>query len=159
MGPFLPGLTVYPFQLEPVKYTYILPPIKYPNGKKYLKFGAHDLNQTLQSHKQVTNHYRLGPDPAHVRKLVSEASRILPGLAIKAVRGDSCVTSNTPGKVAPYLDIAMEGLVVACGGCGNGAMCSDEIGRVAACLAVEGRWDSPVQRELCSIKYKKISCL
>ena len=41
----------------------------------------------------------------------------------------------------------MEGLVVACGGCGNGAMGSDEIGRVAACLAVEGRWDSPGQRE------------
>ena len=103
----------------------------------------------------MTNHYQLGPDPAHVRKLVSKASRILPRLAIQAILGDCCVTANTPGKVAPYLDTAMEGLVVACGGCGNGAMCSDEIGRVA----VEGRWDSPVQRELCRIRYKKISSL
>ena len=143
--------------MEPVKYTYILPPIRYANGKTYLKFGAHDLDKTLTSHKQVTNHYRIGPDPAHVRKLTLEALQLVPGLAIQSVQGDSCVTSNTPGKVAPYLDTAMEGLVVACGGCGTAAMCSDEIGRVVAALALEGRWDSEVPQDLCRIKYKIIS--
>ena len=147
------------FQLEPVKYTYILPPIKYPDNKIYLKFGAHDLDRTLTDQGQVTNHYRIGPDPAHVHKLALEAARLLPGLAIKSVRADSCVTSNTPGKLAPFLDTVMEGLIVAAGGCGHAAMGSDEIGRVAASLALEGRWDCKLPRELCRIRYKNTSHL
>jgi len=146
-------------QLEPVKYTYILPPIKYPNSKIYLKFGAHDLDRTLTTHDQVTNHYRMGPDQAHVNKLAQEASRLIPGLAIKSVVGDSCVTSNTPGKVAPFLGTALPGLVVAAGGCGHGAMGSDEIGRVAAVLAIEGRWDCGLPQELCRIQYKNMARL
>ena len=137
-----------------MKYTYILPPIRYPNNKIYLKFGAHDLDRNLRNQAEVTNHYRVGPDPAHVNKLVREASRLLPGLAIKSVVGDSCVTSNTPGKAAPFIDIPLPGLVVAGGGCGHGAMGSDEIGRVAASLAVEGTWDCEVSQDLCRVQYK-----
>ena len=75
-------------QLEPSRYTYILPPILYPNGRHYLKFGAHDLSRELHTkesisknisrlkqheylQEDVTNHYRIGPDPSHVRKLVN----------------------------------------------------------------------------------------
>ena len=147
----MPAMVV---QVEPVKYTYILPPIKYPNKKIYLKFGAHDLDRELRTQAEVTTHYRAGPDPAHVTKLVREATSLLPGLAVKSVVGDSCVTSNTPGKVAPFIDSPVGGLVVAGGGCGHGAMGSDEIGRVAAVLAIEGRWDCAVSQKLCRIRYK-----
>ena len=42
----MPSMVV---QLEPSRYTYILPPILYPNGKHYLKFGAHDLFRELRT--------------------------------------------------------------------------------------------------------------
>ena len=79
-------------QLEPFRYTYILPPILYPNGRHYLKFGAHDLSRELHTkesigknisrpkqyeylQEDVTNHYSIGPDPSHVRKLVIDNPR------------------------------------------------------------------------------------
>ena len=31
------------------RYTYILPPIPYPDGRTYLKLGAHDLTRKLQT--------------------------------------------------------------------------------------------------------------
>jgi glycine/D-amino acid oxidase-like deaminating enzyme len=83
-----------------------------------------------------------------VAELAAEARALLPGLAVTSVRGDSCVTSNTPGKLAPFLDTLAPGLVLAAGGCGHAAMGSDEIGRLAAVLALEGRWDSPLPRSL-----------
>ena len=42
----MPSMVV---QLEPSRYTYILPPILYPDGKHYLKFGAHDLSRELRT--------------------------------------------------------------------------------------------------------------
>ena len=51
----MPSLVV---QVEPSQYTYILPPILYPDGKIYLKLGQHDLEKTLRTEKEVTLHYR-----------------------------------------------------------------------------------------------------
>merc|ERR1712037_943050 len=75
-----------------------------PNGRHYLKFGAHDLSRELRTKADVINHYRIGPDPDHVRKLACEARVLIPSLSIISVEGDSCVTSNTPGKIAPFID-------------------------------------------------------
>ena len=145
--------------MEPIRYTYILPPIRYPNNRIYLKFGAHDLDRVLTTVEQVTNHYRVGPDPAHVTKLVNEARKLIPGLGIKSVVGDSCVTSNTPGKLAPFIDTVLPGVVLAAGGCGHAAMGSDEIGRLAAILALDGTWDSKLPKELCRVRFKSLAHL
>jgi len=146
-------------ELEPNTYTYTLPPIQYPDGKFYLKFGAHDLDRNLKTQADVVSHYRLGPDPAHVRKLAGEAHRLVPGLACISVHGDSCVTSNTPGKLAPYIDSVAPGLVVAAGGCGHAAKGCDEIGRLAAVLSLEDRWDSHLDQQLFRVQYKNTSNL
>merc|ERR1711963_751101 len=117
------------------------PPILYPNRRHYLKFGAHDLSRELRTKEDVTNHYRIGPDPSHVRKLVNEARVLIPSLSVIDVIGDSCVTSNTPGKIAPFvdtLDMLGDGLVLAAGGCGHAAKGADEIGRLASVLALHG---------------------
>ena len=39
-------------QTEPKQYTYILPPILYPDNKYYLKFGQHDLTRVLTNQTQ-----------------------------------------------------------------------------------------------------------
>ena len=96
-------------QIDPKVYTYILPPIRYPDGRTYLKFGQHDLTRELRTRAEVTHHYRAGPDPSHVTQLVDEARHLLPGLRVLSYRGDSCVTLNTPTKEAPFIDTVMPG--------------------------------------------------
>jgi len=142
-------------QTKPFQYTYILPPILYPDGRIYLKFGQHDLTRVLTSPADVVLHYRAGPDPAHVHQLLDEAVQLLPGLQVSSCHGDSCVTLNTPTKTAPYIDQVLPDLVICGAGCGHGAMSSDEIGRVAAVLGLSGRWDSDVDRDHCRVKYKQ----
>jgi len=147
----MPSMVV---QVEPKQYTYILPPIVYPDGYIYIKFGQHDLSKKLETQSQVTEHYRSGPDPRHVRQLVDEALKLLPGLRVISFHGDSCVTLNTPTKKAPFIDTAMPGLVIAGAGCGHGAMSSDEIGKVAAELSSTGKWTSELEKEECRLLYR-----
>ena len=46
----MPSMVV---QVEPKQYTYILPPILYPDGNFYIKFGQHDLSKKLETQSQV----------------------------------------------------------------------------------------------------------
>ena len=51
---------MYVLKLEPSRYTYILPPILYPNGRHYLKFGAHDLSRELRTKASLSlNHAKV----------------------------------------------------------------------------------------------------
>ena len=68
----------------------------------------------------------------------------------------SCVTCNTPNKFAPFIDLIDRGVYLATGGCGEGAASCDEIGRIAAKLAVDDIWDSMIPREACKAKLNKI---
>ena len=63
-------------------YTYILPPVEYPDGKSFLKFGAHDRDKNLKTLEEVTNYFVEGPDPEKVEKLVEFAKTIIPGSAL-----------------------------------------------------------------------------
>ena len=65
---------------------------------------------------------------------------------------------QTPGKIAPYIDELALRVTLVTGGCGNGAMCSDEIGRLGAKLATSGKWTSDViSREQTVIKWRHAS--
>ena len=97
-------------QTDPKVYTYILPPIRYPDGRTYLKFGQHDLTRELRTRAEVAHHYRAGPEPGHVSQLVDQARQLLPGLRVLSYRGDSCVTLNTPDKAAPFIDTVLPGV-------------------------------------------------
>ena len=59
--------------------------------------------------------------------------------------------------MAPYIDDYSPGIVLITGGCGNGAMCSDEIGRLGAKLSTKVLWTSDkIPREKASIKWRRI---
>ena len=64
---------------------------------------------------------------------------------------------QTPGKVAPYIDEFSAGITLVTAGCGNGAMCSDEIGRLGAKLATSGKWTSDkIPRHKTVIKWRNV---
>jgi len=137
------------YQIGALDGTYILPPIRYPDGRFYLKLGHHDnFEKRIETAEEMLEWYRTEEGD---KEAVSELSKFLKcfitDLAVEEVSGGCCVTSNTPTKSAPYIQEVAEDLVVVGGGCGYAAMSSDEIGRIAAVLLLENRWDSDVKQE------------
>jgi sarcosine oxidase len=68
--------------------------------------------------------------------LEAEMRARMPGLAIEAVSRAACVTTFTPEDRA-RIAMLTERIGVASAGCGRGAKCSDELGRLGA-LVVTG---------------------
>ena len=145
--------TAYPWGL--LDGTYILPPILYPDGHYYLKLGHHNLFEgEVYTLEELTAWYRDGKgDPEAVAQLSSFMVSFVPGLKVEEVSGGCCVTSTTLTKEAPYIDEAVPGVVVVAGGCGYAGKSCDEIGRIAAVLSVQERWDSNIPRESCRLIY------
>ena len=145
--------TDYPF--GPLDGTYILPPILYPDGKYYLKLGHGDhFEQIVTDEKFMDEWYHNGKgDPEAVKALTEFIQAFIPSLNYESVHGGCCVTSNTPRKLAPFIGEIRPGLVLTAGGCGYAAKSSDEIGRLAAVLSINGEWDSELPQKDFQIKF------
>ena len=136
--------------------TYILPPIRYPDGRIYLKLGHGDYLKTdVKTIEELDAWYKDGKGNLKaVETLATFIKTLIPGLKVEEVTSGCCITTKTPTKEAPYIDEVVPGLFVAAGGCGFAAKSCDEIGRVAASLAVQGIWDSKVPQASCKIIYR-----
>lgn len=127
---------------------YVLPPIRYPDGKWYLKIGGRTNDAILDSLADLQEWFR-GPGDTDVADcLIDRLHAIVPGLRPVAVRTDSCVTTHTPtGHVyADRLDSGRVGVVI--GGNGSAAKSADELGRLGATMMRHDDWayDLPAQR-------------
>lgn len=118
---------------------YLLPPIRYPDGKTYLKLGGDPVDVPLEDSETAKAWFRGQGDPQVVDYLASELQQIVPGLRAKSVSGIACVTTFT-ARDRPIIARLDDRLSVATAGHGKGAKCSDELGRLAA-EAVMGRCD------------------
>ncbi|MCY4178961.1 MAG: FAD-dependent oxidoreductase [Litoreibacter sp.] len=115
---------------------YLLPPIRYPDGKIYVKLGGDPEDVRLDGPEAVGEWFRSGGN-ADVRDRLEDMIReLMPSLDIRAVTMDACVTSWTADRL-PEIRRASEGLVICTGGNGAGAKCSDELGRRGAALVLE----------------------
>lgn len=135
--------------------SYVLPPLLHPDGRHYIKLGHHGtFEMELGTREQLEEWYRECGDRDAVAELAAFLQHLLPGLQVEGVRGGACVTANTPSKEAPYVQEVAAGVVVAAGGCGQAAKCCDEIGRIAAVLGAEGRWDSDIPQHMMEFSWK-----
>ena len=94
--------------------TYILPPVKYPDGNStsknptkcciykhlghyYLKLGHHDVfERELVTREEVDKWYKAGTgDPEAVDQLDRFIRSLIRGLEVETVSGGCCVTSKT----------------------------------------------------------------
>jgi sarcosine oxidase len=118
---------------------YILPPIRYPDGRYYLKMGANTvLDQFIGSVAEINGWYRSGESDAMLAEMQALVLELFPGLTAESWRTHRCVITRTAHK-RPYIDEVVPGRVyVAVGGNGQGAKAADEVGRLAAGLVVEG---------------------
>ena len=120
---------------------YLLPPIRYPDGKLYVKIGGDPSDVVLEREADIRAWFRDGQNAPAAVHLEAVLRRMLPDLDPLAVRSIRCVTTFTRhGR--PYVGFTRApSIAVMTGGNGRAAKSSDEIGRLGAGLLVHGRLD------------------
>ena len=112
---------------------YLLPPIRYPDGKVYMKLGGDPDDILLTSPDEIGDWFRTG-GRADVRDDLGARFRALfPGVTSASVKMDACMTTWT-NDLRPEIARLSDRVSVASAGNGAGAKCSDELGRRGAAL-------------------------
>ncbi|MGR3434634.1 MAG: NAD(P)/FAD-dependent oxidoreductase, partial [Shimia sp.] len=114
---------------------YVLPPIRYPDGRVYVKIGGDRRDVALEGRAAIAEWYRSGGDPEVGAYLEDDLRRLLPDVAMTASHIRPCMTSYTPDGL-PVIGEAGPHLTVATAGNGKAAKSSDELGRLAALSAL-----------------------
>ncbi|MBC2774879.1 FAD-dependent oxidoreductase [Rhizobium sp. AQ_MP] len=123
---------------DPSDHIYLLPPVRYPDGKTYLKIGGDPDDLQLETEPEIRAWFRRGgrlTTRDHLHRIITG---LVPTLADAPLSMAACVTSFTPENY-PAIGFASERIAVLTGGCGAAAKSSDEIGRIGAELIQHGR--------------------
>lgn len=116
---------------------YLLPPVRYPDGRSYLKIGGeHD--SPLASDAAALNAWFRGTGSAAAgAALLAQLRAVMPGLVIDKPHGAACAVSFTATGY-PYIGRIDAGTTVLTGGNGAAAKCADALGRLGAIAALGG---------------------
>ncbi len=132
----MPSLIYEP--TDPKKHIYLLPPVRYPDGKTYLKIGGEPVNVPLQTDAEMRAWFRAG-GRAQVRDDFSDIiASLIPTIDRARISMAACVVSYTPSGFPAIGYSGSERIAVLTGGCGTAAKSSDEIGRLGAVLLTAG---------------------
>lgn len=113
---------------------YMLPPVRYPDGKLYLKMGGDRVDRALGTPQELTDWFR-SPGDAEVAGYVDGLMRArIPSLQILSTSTAACVTTYTPRNI-PHFTALSDRVYTAFAAGGRGAKNSDELGRLGALLA------------------------
>ncbi len=119
-------------------HVYILPPVRYPDGKIYLKLGGDIEAGELRTRDEFQAWFASSGDPGERQRLIAEALKVMPGLAGCPTSSAACVATFTPTG-HPYAGFVEPSRVaVLTGGNFVAAKSSDELGRLGALLLHEG---------------------
>ncbi|KAA3512379.1 FAD-dependent oxidoreductase [Agrobacterium rosae] len=118
---------------------YILPPVRYPDGKVYLKIGGESEKGRLETLDEAVAWFHSDGTAGEVDFLVKRAVELMPELAGCPVTSGSCVASITRTGY-PYIGFTQSSnIAVLTGGNFVSAKSSDEIGRLGAVLLLDGQ--------------------
>ena len=118
-----------------LSYVYVLPPIKYLDGKYYVKMGGdREMDFEFKELSELKDwfHSDGGLEAAADFKAVFQ--ELLPAMKPEAWMSKPCVITDTKTE-RPYIGAVDTNIFVATGGCGAAAKSSDEFGRIAALYA------------------------
>jgi hypothetical protein len=139
-------------------WAYVLPPIRYPDGRLVLKLGGARVPATtsagampmldtttgnalpagvhpLPTPEDLIAWYRSGGDRVATDEMAELLRSIVPGISPIEITSDACANCRTATGL-PYIGALRPSLYVATGGNGLAAKSSDEIGRLAALAAL-----------------------
>mgnify|MGYP002388118845 CR=1 FL=1 len=131
----------------PLGDPYLLPPIRYPDGRWYAKIGTGEFEHRLGTLEELGDWFR-SPGAAEDREALHRTIlALIPELAGAPIHTDTCaVTATVSGR--PYVDLIADGRIgIAVGGNGSAAKSADEIGRLAADLLLAGAWRDDLPAE------------
>jgi sarcosine oxidase len=122
---------------------YLLPPIRYPDGKYYIKIGGDPSDVNIGSESDVRAWFRGDANRAAADHMAGLLARAMPSFTPASLKWSPCVTAFTRHGY-PYIGFASSDRVaVLTGGNGAAAKSSDEIGRLGALLLQDGQLDAP----------------
>lgn len=120
-------------------HVYILPPVRYPDGKTYLKLGGDLEAQSFETLEEAGAWFRSDGNLAERDLLIAAAAEIMPELSGCPVTTAPCVATFTP-TAYPYAGFTSSPrIAVLTGGNFVAAKSSDELGRLGAVLMTEGQ--------------------
>lgn len=135
--PDLPCVIYCPQGHPLLDHVYLLPPVPYPDGKKYLKIGGF-AHQPRLAHDGATvrDWFAREPDDGETAAIRQMLQQLLPDLEIRSSLAKPCVWTFAPQtrplvKVVENID-AKGRIVMATGDCGRAAKSSDAIGKWGA---------------------------
>lgn len=136
----LPTLIYHPDDWD-VADIYAVPPLRYPNGRYFLKLGANTkFDRQLHTIDETNAWYRDGASDVALPSLRDALNRLMPDLPVIYWQTTRCVITRTRHGL-PYIDAVRPGrLYVAVGGNGTAAKAAPAIGALAATLAIDDRW-------------------
>ena len=118
---------------------YMLPPIRYPDGRIYKKIGGDTVDIPLPETHDIFQWFKSRGDDGVREHLVRNMGGLIPDLKSVSIHSESCVTSYTPTGYPAIGWTSAPSIAVMAGGCGAAAKSSDEIGRLGAELLLHGR--------------------
>jgi glycine/D-amino acid oxidase-like deaminating enzyme len=122
---------------------YLLPPIRYPDGKFYIKVGGDPSDINLADESDVRAWFRGDANRAAAAHMSGLLSRVMPSFVPATLKWRPCVTTFTRHGY-PYIGFTgSDRIAVLTGGNGMAAKSSDEIGRLGAILIEKGQLDAP----------------
>ncbi|MEF0938834.1 NAD(P)/FAD-dependent oxidoreductase [Rhizobium sp. BR 362] len=124
---------------DDIDSVYLLPPIRYPDGKYYIKIGGDPDDLQFENEADLRKWFRTaGRDKArdHLTRIIHE---LVPSLTGPSAFTNSCAVSYSPTKYPMIGYTSSPRIAVLTGGCGTAGKSSDEIGRLGAELLLQGR--------------------
>ncbi|EJL49002.1 glycine/D-amino acid oxidase, deaminating [Rhizobium sp. CF122] len=119
-------------------HVYILPPVRYPDGKTYLKLGGDLEARSFDTLEDVGAWFRSDGDLVERDLLVSTALQLMPALAGCPTTSAPCVATFT-ATAYPYVGYTdSPRIAVLSGGNFVAAKSSDELGRLGAVVMTQG---------------------
>lgn len=149
----LPSL-LYEINNKDLEGIYLIQPVKYPDGRFYLKMGS-NLPEDIffDDLAQVQDWFRSGKSDVHLDRLKNALFVILPEVEFLSFQTKRCVI-NRSRHGRPYIgETGRKGLFVISGCNGYSAMCSDGIGNIAAHLVREAVFPGSFRAEDFEILY------
>jgi sarcosine oxidase len=114
---------------------YLLPPIRYPDGRTYLKMGGDVVDVVLRDAQDIGAWFQSGGNADVGRMLADQVRARMPGVRVLSTHVQPCVTTFAPDNTAVLRRVGPH-ISVATAGNGRGAKCSDELGRLGAEVAL-----------------------
>ncbi|MFT7475398.1 MAG: sarcosine oxidase [Verrucomicrobiales bacterium] len=120
---------------------YVVPPVRYPDGRYYIKMGGSNAYAPPLSSVEEKAAWMGGfGAEAHREVMTDVLTKVLPGVDFDSFEMKPCLITDTPSGL-PYVDELDTGLFIAAGGNGHAGKSADAIGALAARLLLsEGEW-------------------